>query len=61
VEGDFVRVRVNSGGVVRSCFVKEDEMNYCYCSNDKRQEEVECKESGQCGIIYGKAAPDSLN
>lgn len=31
------------------------------CCNDKWEEEVECEESGEGCVVYGKATPDSLD
>lgn len=61
MERDFVGVRVYAGGVVGSCFVKEEKMNYCYGGDYKREKEVEREKSGQGGVIYREAAPDSLD
>lgn len=32
-----------------------------YGGNNKWEEEMECEESGQSGIVYGEASSDSLN
>lgn len=36
-------------------------MDYCCGRNDEWEKEVECKESGKGGIVYRKAASDSLD
>lgn len=41
--------------------MKEDQVNYSYCSHDEGEEEVECEESGKGGVVNGEAPSDSLN
>ena len=61
MEGDLVGVRIDTGRVVRAGFVQEDEVNHSYSSDDEREQEVECEESSEGGIVHGEAPSDSLN
>lgn len=36
-------------------------MDYAYGSDDKRENKVECKKSGEGGVVYRKAPSDSLD
>jgi len=36
-------------------------VNHSHGSNDKWEQEVECKESGKGGVVYGEATSNSLN
>lgn len=36
-------------------------MDQSCCGDDKGEEEMKSKKSGECGVIYGESASDSLD
>lgn len=41
--------------------MQEDEVNHCYGSDNEGEKEMKCEESGEGGVVNGKASSDSLD
>ncbi len=51
MEGHFVSVGVKAGWIIGACFVKEEEVEEGGGKNYEGEKKVECKESGEGGVI----------